>query len=133
MKRGGCGKYGDGENTGIIIPRPKARTYTTAMTVVSRFSLSSSVSSSSGGVDCGDNSDDSDDNDDAYAVVVCHSLLQRMSENISEGGVGRVVVVRRGRGYRGDNNDRDDRDLLSMAGWGGSIGGDPVILRQQKL
>ena len=107
MKRGGCGKYGDGENTGIIIPRPKARTYTTAMTVVSRFSLSSSVSSSSGGVDCGDNSDDSDDNDD---VVVCRSLLQRMSENISEGRVGRVVVVRRGRGHRGNNNDRDDRD-----------------------
>ena len=32
MEIGGGGKDGDGENMGIIIPRPNARTYTAVMT-----------------------------------------------------------------------------------------------------
>ena len=42
MERGGGGKYGDGENMGMIIPSPNARTYTATMTEVWRLSLSSS-------------------------------------------------------------------------------------------
>ena len=42
MERGGGGKYGDGENMGMIIPSPNAKTYTATMTAVWRLSLSSS-------------------------------------------------------------------------------------------
>ena len=104
MDIGGNRKDGDGDNTGIIIPFTNARTYTSAMTAVLRLSSSSSGSYSSGGGDRGNNgnnSGDSDDNYNAYDAVICCYLLQRMSEKMSKGGVGRGGVFRRGIGRQG--------------------------------
>ena len=42
-------------------------------------------SSSSGGGDRGDSDDDSDNNDNAYEAIVCRSIIQRMSKEISKG------------------------------------------------
>ena len=65
MERGGDERYGYGENTGMIIPYPNARTYMVAMTAVSRSSSSLLGPSSSEGGGSGNNDNNSDNNDDA--------------------------------------------------------------------